>query len=162
MTAITGTWDDHGEGWGDASAIYAKKYPVVGFGTAFYQLEYGGVFAAGANVQVLLERTGLTVFGRDRAGLYKSDPSLFKKIIGLWPIITGTEGDIIQVSCGSHEHPRGPVTWEGPYNFTIGSSKFIDFIYVVGPYLAVKFESSGMSPWRLLGYDLDIEPVGEH
>jgi hypothetical protein len=162
MPSITGTWDSQTIVWGEANAALIRKYPVFTVGAAFYRGESGVNFVGSTPVAVVLERTGLTITGRNSKGEYKTDPSVRKKLTGIWPIIVGTAGDVVQVSLGAHDTPNGAVRWQGPRNFTIGTSDFLDFDEVEGPYLAVKFESSGMHVWRLLGYDLDIEVVGEH
>jgi hypothetical protein len=162
MPSITGTWDSQSIVWGEANAALIRKYPLFSVGAAFYRGESGVNFVGSTPVPVILERTGLTITGRNNKGEYKSDPSVKKKMGGIWPIIVGSPGDTIQIYGGAHDTPGGAVRWEGPRTFTIGTSEFLDFDSVAGPYLAVKFESSGMRTWRLLGYDLDIEVIGEH
>ena len=160
MPSITGTWDAQSIVWGEANAALIQKYPVFTVGTAFYRGESGANFVGSTPVPVILERTGLPVTGVNSKGELKSDPSVVKKAAGIWPIIVGTPGDIVQVSLGFHDAPRGAVTWKGPRNFVIGTDKYLDFEDVAGLYLAVRFESVGMRTWRLLAYDLDLEIVG--
>jgi hypothetical protein len=162
MPAITGTWDSQGIVWGEANAAFTQRYPVFTVGAAFYRGENGTTFANASNVSVILERTGLAITGRNMRGEIKSDPSVRKKVTGIWPQIVGTAGDVVQISIGAHETPGGAVAWQGPRSFTIGTSDFVDFDEIEGPYIAVRFASTGMRSWRLLAYDLDIEAVGEH
>lgn len=156
------TWADDTGVWGDANASYAELLPVMIKGSAFYQEGSGILNANGQPMITVLERVGIAIAGQDNKGNLLNDPSVVKVLHGIWPIIVGPEGLVLSVYAGAHDSPNGPVRWDGPQQFTIGSSLYVDFYSVVGPYLALRFTSSGQAPWRLLGYDLDIELAGEH
>jgi len=162
MPSITGTWDEQTIVWGEANASLIQKVPVFTVGTAFYRGESGTTFAGGSAVPVVLERTGLAVAGVNSRGELRNDPSKVKNLNGMWPIIVGSAGDVVKCYAGAHDAPGGAVRWSQAKDFIIGTSKFVDFYQVCGTYLAVRFESLGMRTWRMLGYDLDIEIVGEH
>lgn len=151
-------WDTDNQAWGDADFIYSEAKPVMILGNAFAQVDNGTNFGD-TPVQVTLTRTGLAITGRDRFGEWKVDPSVIKEITGLFPMIKGIPGTVIQVSIGSQERPDDPVYWEGPYLFTLGQGFFQDFT-VSGRYLAIRLESTGQEPWELLSYDLDLVEVG--
>ena len=161
MPAITGTWDSQTGVWGESTGGLLKRLPIMSNAALFYAGDYG-LTQAGAGVLVALERTGLAVTGRNFRGELKSDPSMVKKVTEIWPLITGTAGDVVKVYAGGHDSPEGAVRWEGPKNFTIGTSTFADFDQTEGPYIGIRFESQGMSPWQLLGYEILIENVGRY
>ncbi len=157
-TPYNQTWDAYNGTWGEAQFAYSQAIPVMLIGNTF-NLANDDETADGDPVQVTLVRTGLTIFGRDRAGNPKEDPGLIKECTGIWPAVKGRIGDTIQLSMGQQDNPDDPVTWEGPYDFVIGVDVFQDFT-VSGRYLAVRFQSRGMAPWELSSYDLDLELVG--
>ncbi len=152
-------WETDNQPWGSADFVYADNKPLMIIGNAFFQADNGQKFDE-ESLRVVLSRSGLTIMGRDRFGNWKSDPSTMKIVQNIWPIIRGTPGDIIQIYVGAQDSTDEPIRWEGPYNYIIGSTVFLDYT-VTGRFLAVRFESQDMDPWELLSYDLDIEHVGE-
>jgi len=152
-------WDTDNQPWGSADFIYAQAKPVMIIGNEFYQadsdLRFGEI-----SLKVVLSRTGLTILGRDRFGQWKSDPSSMKEVTGVWPLIRGTAGTIIDVYIGAQDSTEDPVRWEGPYQYTCGQTTYMDFS-VTGRFLGIRFESLDQEPWELLSYDLELELVGE-
>jgi hypothetical protein len=152
-------WETDNQPWGAADFVYADNKPVMIIGNEFFQADRDLRFAE-LPLNVRLMRSGLTIMGRDRFGNWKSDPSTMKECSGIWPIIRGTPGQIVNIYIGAQESTEDPITWEGPLRFVIGSTVFCDCT-VTGRYLAVRFESLDIDPWELLSYDLDVEIVGE-
>ena len=152
------TWEqDEGE-WDTAQYIHSESRPVMLVGNTFQQVDAGTTFGD-VPVSVMLTRTGLSVVGRDRFGNWKVDPTVIKQVTGLYPVIKGVPGTIIKISVGAQEVSDDPVTWQGPYDYTVGQGFFQDFT-ISGRYLAVRFESEGQPVWELSGYDLDINLLG--
>lgn len=151
-------WDQNISAWGDADFIYSEAKPIMLVGNEFYQADNGTMFGE-ENVQVVLSRTGLTIFGRARDGMWKVDPTTIKEVTGIYPVMRAESGTTVQISIGSQAAPDDPVSWEGPYDFVIGTDFYLDFI-VSGRYIGVRFESLGQKPWELLGYDLELKVVG--
>lgn len=151
-------WVDTQETWGSAAAIFGKTRPIQIIGDDFYAVDEGEDFQ-GSPVVATISREGLTIFARDQEGNPKSDPMIIKSVQAIWPEIEGNAGDVIQVSVGFQDELNSEVSWQGPRDFVIGTDFFLDFV-VTGRYLAVRFESLGMAPWTLTGYDLEIEIVG--
>jgi hypothetical protein len=127
-------------------------------GSEFFQADNGVDFGGDA-IKVSLTRTGLTIFGRDRDGQWKVNPTIIKEVTGIWPIFRGVPGTLIMISVGSQPTPDEPIRWEGPREFIVGQDFFLDFT-VADRYISVRFESSGQRPWELLSYDLELEIVG--
>lgn len=153
------TWEMDDAIWGQPSVIHARDWPVFPQGTNFFQMDMGRYFD-NEPVRVVLERTGLSILGRDRQGNWKVDQGVIKFISGVWPYFKGTPGTEILIYVGSQMNVEEAVTWEGPYRAVIGETEFLDFT-VSGRYIAVRFESVGQQPWELISYDLELTTVGE-
>jgi len=142
--------------WAGLPSNPADAYPVIletGTGN-FYQAD--SPLATTIPLSVVLERVGIPFKGE------RVDPLTVKLLTGIWPLISGTPGDQISVYLGMQEKtPADPVTWSGPFTFTIGTTEFIDAT-LSGRYAAVRFESSGVNPWTLIAYDLEYEVIGIH
>jgi hypothetical protein len=152
-------WETDNQEWGAADFIYSQSKPVMLIGNEFYQADAGLRFGE-TSLRVVMSRTGLTIIGRDRFGQWKSDPSSMKECTGIWPLIRGVPGTVVRVYIGAQDSSEDPVRWEGPYNYTCGTTQYMDFT-VTGRYLGVRFESQDQEPWELLSYDLELEIVGE-
>lgn len=152
-------WETDNQPWGSADFAYADNKPVMIIGNEFWQADRALRFGE-TPLQVSLVRSGLTIFGRDRFGNWKSDPTSMKICQGLWPVIRGTPGQIVRVYCGAQDSTDEPIRWASPHNYVIGTTRFCDFT-VTGVFLAVRFESQDIDPWELLSYDMDIELIGE-
>lgn len=113
----------------------------------------------GAKYVSYLERTGLTVVGRDRQGNPKTDPSSVKFVRALYPKITSSPGATINIFVGAHDTPDGPITYEGPLAFNPDTDVRVD-CRVQGKFIAVRFEDASTTvPWSLSGYGLDLDIV---
>lgn len=157
-SSVDASWEDVDIPWGGSNLRDLRRFPIMLKGTEFYQAEKGNDFH-GKPITVLLERLGLTIYGRDRQGQWKEDPDLWKIVNGVYPIFRGPQGTVIKIFIGSQDTPEDPITWSGPHEFTIGRSYFVD-PWISGRYISIRFESIGQPPWQLLSYDLDIKPVG--
>jgi len=153
------TWESDDAIWGQPPLIHAKNWPVFVKGTSFYQAEITGKFDK-TPVRVIVERTGLTILGRDRQGNWKVDAGIIKFVSGVWPLFRGVPGTKVLIYVGGQMSTEDPIDWEGPYECIIGQTNFIDFT-VSGRYIALRFESLGEAPWELPSYDLDVSVVGE-
>jgi len=151
-------WDNNDEEWGQADLVYSEARPIMLVAAEFYRAD-DGVNFGDQPIEASLTRTGLAIIGRDRFGQWTIDPTVIKEIVGLYPIIKGNPGTVIQIWCGSQESPDDSVAWEGPYDFRVGIDSFLDFL-VSGRYLAVRFTSVGQLPWELMSYGMDIAIVG--
>lgn len=146
------TWDGGG---GGAPALSSYPVMLTSGAATFLQSDVEGLTGATA-LSVLLERVGLPLTGKGVR------PSSVKMITGIWPIISGTPGDTVQVYIGSQVNsPTEAPVYMGPYTFTIGTTEFIDTL-TTGRYGCVRFTSSGMNPWILEGYEIDFQEVGVH
>jgi hypothetical protein len=152
-------WEDADYPWGGGSLRDIKPLPVFAQGFDFYVVDSGDTFVDNKPIAVLLERLGLTIYGRDRQGNWKEDPDVSKLVKGLYPLIRGETGTIIHISVGAQDSLEEGVVWDGPHEFVLGRDTYVTPL-IEGRYIAVRFESSGQKPWTLLSYDLDITKVG--
>ena len=125
-------------------------------------LEQGLEDITNANLAYIayIERTGLAIVGKDRQGNPKVDPTAIKFVHSVWPKVRFQNGTSFAVYVGSQEKPDGPVTWAPPQLFDPDVKPYVDGFDVVGPYIAVRFESADGTLWKLDGYKLDMEIVG--
>lgn len=157
--SINLTWEDGNFPWGGASLKEIKALPVFALGSSFYQVDSANLFANDTPVKVVLERLGLTVYGRDRQGNWKEDPDVMKLVKAVYPLFRGEPGTVVNIYVGAQESMEGAVTWDGPHIFVIGQDTFVTPL-VSGRFIGIRFESLGQRPWTLLSYDLDITKVG--
>lgn len=106
-----------------------------------------------------VERRGLTLVGRDRAGNPKSDPSTVKYVSRIIPKMVGTGP--VSVSVGGQMTREGPNTISGPHVFDPNVDQDIP-INAKGRYISVRFESSTDITWNLSGYQLDVHVLGDY
>lgn len=113
----------------------------------------------GSNYISYVERTGLTIVGRDRQGNAKTDPSSVKFVRALYPKITSAPNATINIYVGAHDTPDGPITYEGPLAFNPDTDVRVD-CRVQGKFIAVRFEDASTNvSWSLSGYVLDLDIV---
>jgi len=152
-------WKNDTGVWNDATAIFSKAKPVMIQGNDFYVADETDEELDHV-MEVVVARSGLTIYARDQEGNPKSDTETIKSVQGIWPEIEAPPGTIVKVSVGSQVTATSPVQWTGPRDFVVGETIYLDFI-VTGRYISVRFESLGQPVWVLSSYDLDIERSGE-
>lgn len=139
-------WEDDDASWGGIELTSKDFAPVFLDGTDFYVLG----FDPEAALTSFLERKSVVhEDGRPLLGLM------------VWPQVLGPDGFAIQIWLGGAETPDGAITWEGPYDFTIGTDTFVDFA-IAGKYLAIRFASTGVPAWTLQSYSIDYEITGQN
>lgn len=105
-----------------------------------------------------VQRTGLSVMGQKRNGEWIVDTQNQKFVRLLWPkIIAPTPG--IQVRVGYAQTINGSVTWNPYQQFDPNVNRFVEGCEGQGISVGVEFR--GTSGWRLDGYKLNLEPLGQ-
>lgn len=103
-----------------------------------------------------LERRGLGIpFKVGKA----PDIASIKLCTNIWPRITGTLGDVVQIRFGVQQHIGDTVIWGAWKDFKIGTTKKID-VLASGRLFALGFRSTNKAKWKLQGYDLDVQFLG--
>ncbi len=151
--AFVGTWDDSKFGQQAFDLLMAEPGS-----TKLHLMDRGDDFDTGA-ISAHLERTGLSIVGRDRQGNPRVDFTRRKMIRRIWLKATGGP---FTVRVGSQEIEDGAVTWSTSQTFTPGVDRYLDFEDPVsGLLMAVRIESSSGEQWALSGYDIEVELLGE-
>lgn len=159
MTATP--WSAMNEPW-DVRAFAVGAYKLIGgFNVADQLREVNrGYQLGGQGYLSYVERYGLGL-GQDREGRPRADFTRIKLVRKIRPLIQAPQPVNMQIQVGAQEYPHGPVTWQGPHVFNSASDRFMDF-NIAGRLNAIRFLTSDEVDWRLYGYDIDIEPMGEH
>ena len=158
-SADTSTWANNSLNWNTAGASAfsntAGKSLVMASptDTKMYRHETGNT-KDGTNMTSYIESTGITV---DESG--QPNASTVKKILSVWPKISSSDANTVNVYVGAQMSTEESITWEGPYTFNPDSQSKVP-VRVTGKYIGVKFESTGDQTWRLDGYSLDVKNAG--
>lgn len=158
------SWDDDDDIWDVDDAVWdGSAHPPYQFRLLQASPETGKLLFAensdtadGEALVSYAERTGLSIYGKDRAGNWKADATKMKLVRGIRPKI---EGGPVQVRIGVQQAIGGAITWSAAQTFSSDMVK-LDFL-VSGRLVAVRFEGINSSTWALNGYDLDIELLGD-
>jgi hypothetical protein len=163
------SWDSDSDPWeGDTSAwderIYGQVIRKVLFGVpsgpSIQYADQGNQFT-GVNYTSYIERVGIPFARTDDEGNPEADVNVRKLCTELQPRFEASPGTVIDIYVGAHEDVNEGVTWQGPFPFTVGVDKKIN-PFVVGRYLAVKFQSAANATWKLHEYALEVKAVGKY
>jgi len=155
----TDTWELDGESWAEREFSSASYEPTMVSppASAIYRVYQG--FADDGSAQVsFLERTGLGIPFKQNT---PPDFTSMKFIQNVFPRILGTLGGVVLVTVGVQQTIAGDVTWGTPQPFIIGTTKQID-VFMSGRLLAIRFSSSTIIEWKLLGYEVDVSFGGSY
>jgi hypothetical protein len=88
------------------------------------------------------------------------DVSSTKFLRRVWPRITGTAGDTLQVEIGSVMELNEPLVWKETRTWIIGTTKKVD-VTITGITFAIRISSTSGNVWTLSGIDWDYDFLGE-
>ncbi len=125
--------------------------------TLFYVADRTSQFN-GSNFSSYLERRGLGIVGRDRAGNWRIDLQSVKFLRNVYPKISGTFGTSFTVHIGSQMGLNDDITWHGPFTFDPATDAKIDCT-ISARVFSFRFESSTNTEWHLHGYGLDLDII---
>lgn len=108
----------------------------------------------------LLERTGLPVAGQSLDGSLVIDAASVKFVRALFPKISAPSSMTLQISIGMQDTLNGPVTWDGPHDFIVGTDVKVD-VAISGKFLCLRFEDTEEVPWVFSGYAVDLDVISE-
>lgn len=146
-SADSASWDSDTTVWNDRNYNPSKLSMLMAspLDTKLYLL--GGVSTFnGVNFTSRLEKVSM----------YFNDDHNFKSIQSITPHFTGT-GTVISY-VGHQNKQSDPITWKGPFTFTIGTDYKID-CKVVGRYISFKCDIDSAGTWTLNGYTLEGNAV---
>lgn len=151
----TGTWASDNEPW---SQVQRQKVLVTNPTTSkLLQLDSGSTFD-GSVVTTRLQRLGLALIGRARDGKPIVDFNRRKQITRVWPRLTGGP---VNIRLASQDSIDGPTRWTDLVSFDPGVSKSVDLV-TEGATVGIEFSSAADVQWRLEGYKLDLQVLGEY
>jgi hypothetical protein len=113
----------------------------------------------GSSISWKLERTYLSIIGRDREGNPKNDTTVDKLITELWPRFDAPIGTQITCNIGTSFAMAGAVSWGVDQTYNVGVDEFVP-VYYSGRYISVRFSGTHNVGVRGLGYALDIVQNG--
>lgn len=150
--SVTGTWATYVGPWSQSN-----RRKVVLCGTAstkFWELD-SGITNDGTAFVATLQRVGLSVEGRKRNGDWIVSYDSDKLVVRTW---IKASGGPINIRIGSQEVVDGAVSWSATTAFDPTAEKYVDIV-VSGKAIAIEF--SAAVPFRIMGYKVEGEIVGE-
>lgn len=152
-SAASTAWDAYSVQW--ASATRRKVVLANTDNTKFHQLDLTEQ-RDGVSFTVQVERTGLSLLGKKRDGSPIVDFKQWKLFTRLW---LKAEGDPFNVQMGVQTHPDGDVTWLSEQSFNPSTDDYLDFIGS-GRAVAIRFKSTGNVGWKVHGYKVELQKLG--
>lgn len=169
QTAVTDAWSAETNSWATVNRAWGERLFVQGSyrllgamiqDDAIHEMNRGTT-QAGGEILSVVERRGLAVVGQDRFGQYRMDPNRVKFISELYPLITAPIGTEVKVRVGAQDNPNSPMTWGDEFSFDPRTMEKV-CPDVEGKYIAVRFTSNAQHEWKLHGYALQVDIVGEY
>ena len=159
-TADADTWATTTETWETTIGPWSQsnRQSVVACApevTKFLELDKGSL-DNGATMLGTLQRTALSFIGRKRTGEWIVDYAVRKLIRRVW---IKASGGPINVRVGFQEIVDGPITWGSAVVFNPETALWVD---AVGSGKAVAVEFSAAVPFRIIGYKIEGEVVGQY
>lgn len=145
------SWDQDHQPWGGPVAEEVAYRPVFPIGDVFYQVDPNSTKRAGAGFSTVLERIGIV----------PADPTNIKHLSSVHPLVRAQQGTVFKIYVGMQETTEDPVNWQGPFNYVVGSSYFVDPV-LAGRYISLRTETAAQPPWRLMSIDFNLQESGKN
>ena len=107
------------------------------------------------NMSSYIERTGLSL---DEQG--RPDQTSVKHISSIWPKMSTSSTNTVNVYLGTQMSTQGGVTWGDPVEFDPDTQSKVS-VRGTGKLYAVKFESTTDMEWELDGYTIEVKGAGK-
>ena len=145
-----GDWGSRVDKWGERAYFNVLQELVfAGYGDQKLYRNGTGNKEDTDNMYSVIERTGYDL----------GDPGSVKFVRAVWPKVSISGSNTVNVSVCSQMSPDDPLKWEGPYTFNPDMQSKVS-CRVTGKYFGIKVESEGDFTWRLHGYEFDMEQAG--
>ena len=95
----------------------------------------------------------------ERLSLPTNDNILHALVTRVVPRLSGSPGDVVNISVGGQNFFDEPITWDTPKPFIIGSSVAVD-VQVEGRLISVRFEGVTPRKWTVFSYKLGVVDLG--
>ncbi len=102
-----------------------------------------------------IERTGLSMNEQGQP-----DHSTVKRISSIWPKMSISGSDSINVYLGTQMSTEGGISWNSPVSFNPNTQSKVS-VRGTGKLYAVRFESTTDMNWELDGYSIEVSNVGK-
>lgn len=158
----SGTAEDDTGIFDEQSYSAAERYLLMcdADKTKFYRADTSQQFN-GSNFTSYVERSAVPLGRMDANGqVRKIDLMRMKFITAIIPIIEGTIGGIVKVYIGTRDYLGDTVSWNGPFNYTIGSSDWLK-VRVSGRIIDLRILSDSNITWKMPTYGVEYEFDGE-
>ena len=107
------------------------------------------------NMTSYVERTGLSMNAQGQP-----DHTTVKRISSIWPKMSASGTDTINVYLGTQMSTEGGISWNAPVTFNPDSQSKVS-VRGTGKMYAVRFESTTDMNWELDGYTIEVDNVGK-
>ena len=107
-----------------------------------------------SNMSSYVERTGLSM---DEQG--RPDPTTVKHVTSIWPKMSTSSTNTVNVYLGTQMSTQDGVTWGDPVSFSPNTQSKVP-VRGTGKLYAVKFESTTDMEWELDGYAVEVKNAG--
>lgn len=154
---VSYTWESDAVPWGTQArrkVVLAKANETSG-AKSFHILDSGNT-RDGVSFPATVQREGLAMMGKTRAGQPIVDYSSYKLVTRLWPKV---KGGPVRIRLGYATLVEGAVSWSDYVSFDPATQMWVDII-AHGRAIAVEFSSIGNVWWELSGYQLEIMATG--
>lgn len=145
--ADTGEWNSDTTAWSDGAYNPAKMKVI------FTSVMDDKIYLIGDTS--LFDTDTFTSF-LEKTDIYLNDDSNMKVITSVTPHATGS--GIMSIYLGHSPIMGGPITWVGPFQYTIGEQFKVD-CRIVGRHMGIKFEVGSSGEWNLNGFTLEYAPL---
>jgi hypothetical protein len=151
----TGTdlWSDDTGPW---SELQRRRVVLLSPTASKFYLMDSGTTRDGVVFDRILQREGLALVGKTQNGKPIVDFQKMKMFKRLWPKLSGGP---VNVKFGAQQFVNQATAWSGAQTFNPITQMYVDPFPTTGR--AVGFEISSQNEWKLDGYKLDMEPLGE-
>lgn len=159
----TETWDSDSSAWDESMFLPTSErmlFGIPGSSRVLSAADNSNQFN-GVNFNAYVERTGLAIVGQDRQGNPIYDTESHKLCTEIWPRVEAPVGSQMLISVAKQDEPNDPITWVGPFTFTVGTDKKVNPM-VGGKLLGVKFEFNGNAFFKLFGFDMELQITGRY
>lgn len=155
-------WDTGTDTWNDDTGPWSKlerRRVIISNPTAtkFYKLDEGST-RDGLAVTSVLQREGLGFTAKKDDGTPINDFEVMKMLKRLWLKISSLSGGTVSIRFGAQQTIEGSTAWGAPVDFDPTITPYCDPEPVTGRAVAIEFTRTGS--WRMDGYKIDMETLG--
>lgn len=148
----TFTWAQQTKAWGQDEYTQATpRMVMVSPNDSMLYLSDVGETLGANTMQASVQKTGITF----------DVPERMKLVTEVRPIIDAPNGTVVNIYVGGQTDGEAPITWSGPYAFTVGTSLKVDTLGAPqARYVGVKFQTNAVCTWRVKQFTVNAQLMG--